>query len=191
MTEEWTRDSIRTELQTIAQHVETPATAHLVGGGAMVLRGFKQTTRDIDLVVASEADLERLEDAVVTAGLQRGVRQETASARGDLRQFRDDDGRGVDLAHLQLGDGLLLSEGIVDRSDTVLDGAQLTVAVISPEDIYLRKLISGRKKDLLDSKALLQASIDTDVITRELQTQRALLDRELPSVLSFDGSTDV
>ncbi|QSG08833.1 hypothetical protein [Halapricum desulfuricans] len=43
------RHYIETELQTIAEQLETSVKAYLVGGGAMSLRDLKETTKDVKL----------------------------------------------------------------------------------------------------------------------------------------------
>lgn len=48
---------IRTELERIGEHLDEPLTVFLIGGGAMAFYGLKDTTKDIDLVVASGENL--------------------------------------------------------------------------------------------------------------------------------------
>lgn len=52
---------IRSELERIGQQLDEPLTVFLIGGGSMAFRGLKDTTKDIDLIVASGNDLGQLQ----------------------------------------------------------------------------------------------------------------------------------
>lgn len=45
---------IRSEFERIGTRIQTDVDAYLIGGGAMSLRNLKDTTKDIDLVVAND-----------------------------------------------------------------------------------------------------------------------------------------
>ena len=51
MKERFDSEYIRSELERISDHLETPLTVYLIGGGSMSFRNLKETTKDIDLVV--------------------------------------------------------------------------------------------------------------------------------------------
>ena len=51
MKERFDSEYIRSELKRISDHLETPLTVYLIGGGSMAFRNLKETTKDIDLVV--------------------------------------------------------------------------------------------------------------------------------------------
>lgn len=52
---------IRSELEHIGEQLDDPLTVFLIGGGSMAFRGLKDTTKDIDLIVASGDDLGQLQ----------------------------------------------------------------------------------------------------------------------------------
>lgn len=191
MADHWTRETIREALEGIGGHVEEPLTAYLGGGSALVVRGVKDTTPDIDLVVPSETALDRLEGAITDAGYSSILRQDTVDEIGSMRQFEDDHGRGIDIFDTQIGDGLVLSDGIERRSEAYLPREEFEVFLISPEDIYLSKMVhSGRIKDMPDKNALMRHDLDMAVISDELATQRELNDRDLPSLVMFGDSPE-
>lgn len=186
MAENWTRETIRAELEAISTCLDEPVDAYLVGGSAMVAQEFKPTTPDIDLIVPSEQDIERLRDAMVAAGCACAKRQETDGTITRL-QFVNDKGREIDVFNTQIGDGLILSDGIRQRSEPYIETARADISVISPEDIYLSKLAhSSRLKDSGDTTALSRADLDFDVVREELAAQNELADEKLPNLLLFD-----
>ena len=191
MADHWTRETIREALEGIGGHVEEPLTAYLGGGSALVVRGVKDVTSDIDLLVPSETALDRLEGAITDAGYGSILRRDVVDEAGSMRQFEDDHGRGIDIFDTQIGDGLVLSDGIERRSEAYLPREEFEVFLISPEDIYLSKLVhSGRIKDMPDKNALMRHDLDMAVISDELATQRELNDRDLPSLVMFGDSPE-
>ena len=186
MADHWTRETIREALEGIGGHVEEPLTAYLRGGGAMVVREFRDGTPDVDLVTPSPEAFERLSAAIRDAGYEGSFRRDVVDDVGSMRRFRDDQGREIDVFDTQVGDELILSEGIEDRSDPYVASGHLEVRLLSPEDIYLRKVVlSSRSEDIADRRLLMRADLDFAVIREELATQDELNDRELPNLVSF------
>lgn len=188
MTDHWTGETIRSELEATSRHLQAPVTAYLIGGSAMVVRGLKQTTPDIDLLVPSESDFDRLQAALEAAGHERTQLRKSGddNATTSEGRFVDNGGREIDVFGRQVRENLVLSKGIERRSELYLDTALATISVISPEDIYLSKLAhSGRPKDTGDTTALSSAGLDFDVVREELSAQNDLVEKELPNLLLF------
>jgi hypothetical protein len=146
----------------------------------MAFRDLKNTTKDIDLVVASGADLGQLQATLLQCGYEI-VRapDEEYEALGAQRILENDDGCRIDLFNRQIIDKLVLSDGIRQRSHPHLTPGNLTVALVSPEDIFLFKAVAGRVDDIEDMFSLLQTGLDFDVVEAELATQIELLEQEL------------
>ena len=191
MTSHWIRETIRSELETVSQCLEDPVTAYLAGGSAMVVQGFKERTQDVDLIVPAKTGFDRLQKAVTETGYSQTRRQEDADGTALMCQFQGANGREIDIFNIRIGDGLVLSNGIRRRSEPYIDTELADISVISPEDIYLSKLVhSGRPKDVPDATSLSRAQLDFDVIREELVTQNELADGTLPSLLLFDHIDD-
>jgi len=58
---------IEAELQELGAALNTEVTAFLIGGGSMAFRGLKDTTKDIDLVVTTEVEFDRIGGQASTA----------------------------------------------------------------------------------------------------------------------------
>lgn len=183
MTTALTRESITDEFEQIDSCLDVQLDATLLGGGALVLRGYKDTTHDIDLSVTSRSALDRLTEGLRELGYQQVLYQEVGSERYPLISLARGDGREMHVGTMQFGGDLLLTPSVLERSDRFYDGHTFRVQVLSIEDIYLRKLVAGRLKDTFDTMNLNDVSLDHDIIRTELAIQRELLDIELPNVV--------
>jgi hypothetical protein len=166
------REYIEAEFQRIADGLSAPLTVYLIGGGAMSLRDLKGATKDIDLVVSGGdaygqlwAVLMDLEYAEVQS-LDPDYR-----ALGATSCVENDDGCRLDIFNQQVANKLVLTDGMCERSEPVLETGRLTVRLVSNEDIFLFKLIAGRDDDIEDMNMLVQAGLDYDIVEVELEAQ--------------------
>jgi hypothetical protein len=171
---------IESELRRVGRQLEAELTVYLIGGGAMAFRGLKNTTKDIDLIVADGDDLRVLQSILLDNGYDI-VKEpgEEYDALGAQRILENDDGCRIDIFNQQVIDKLVLSEGMRRRSEAYLDDGGLSVALVSSEDIFLFKSVAGRTDDIEDMFALVQTALDFDVIEDELEQQIELLGQEL------------
>lgn len=183
---------IRSELERIGQQLDEPLTVFLIGGGSMAFRELKETTKDIDLIVASGEDLGQLQAVLLELGYDI-VREpdEAYEALGAQRILENDDGCRIDVFNQQVIDKLILSPGIRERSERYLDPGNLVVELVSPEDIFLFKAVAGRVDDIEDMFSLLQTGLDFDVVEAELETQVELLEQELFVTYVNEALTDL
>ena len=171
---------IRSELERIGNQLETPLTVYLIGGGSMAFRDLKETTKDIDLVVTHGDALRHLQTVLLKNGYE--VVEEPGEEYDDLgaqRILENEDGCRIDVFNQQIVDKLVLSEGMRQRSVTHLVAGELTVALVSAEDVFLFKSVAGRTDDIDDMFALVQTALDFDIVEAELERQIDLLGQEL------------
>jgi len=171
---------IEAELKRIGTQIETPLTVYLIGGGAMAFRDLKNTTKDIDLIVTSGDDLQQLQTVLLANGYEI-VKDpgEEYDELGAQRILENDDGCRIDVFNQQVIDKLVLSDGMRRRSERYLDSNELSVELVSAEDIFLFKAVAGRTDDIEDMFGLIQTALDFDVIEDELTQQIDLLGQEL------------
>jgi len=171
---------IEAELKRIGTQIENPLTVYLIGGGAMAFRDLKNTTKDIDLIVTSGDDLQQLQ-TVLLANSYEIVKEpgEEYDELGAQRILENDDGCRIDVFNQQVIDKLVLSNGMRRRSEHYLDAGELSVELVSAEDIFLFKAVAGRTDDIGDMYGLIQLALDFDVIEDELGEQIDLLGQEL------------
>lgn len=180
MRERFDSEYIRSELERIGDHLETPLTIYLIGGGSMAFRDLKETTKDIDLVVTDGDALRQLQAVLLESGYD--VVEEPGEEYDDLgaqRILENDDGCRIDVFNQQVVDKLVLSEGMRQRSVTHLVTGELTVELVSAEDIFLFKTVAGRTDDIDDMFSLVQTALDFDVVEAELERQIDVLGQEL------------
>jgi hypothetical protein len=166
------REYIEAEFGRIADGLDKPLTVYLIGGGAMSLRDLKAATKDIDLVVPSGDAYGHLWAVLMDLGYA-----EIDSLDADYRQLgatscvENTDGCRLDLFNQQVADKLVLTDGMIDRSDPFVETGQLTVRLVSNEDIFLFKLVAGRDDDIEDVNVLVQTNLDYQIIGTELDAQ--------------------
>lgn len=171
---------IRAELERIGEQIDTPLTVYLIGGGAMAFRDLKNTTKDIDLIVTDGDDLQLLQGVLLENGYEIVKEPEAEyDELGAQRILENDDGCRIDVFNRQVIDKLVLSDGMRRRSEVYLDAGELSVALVSSEDIFLFKAVAGRTDDIEDMFGLVQTALDFEVIEDELERQIDLLGQEL------------
>jgi len=173
------RNYIETELNRIAEHLQTDVDAYLIGGGAMSLRNLKDTTKDIDLVVANEESFSRLMGTLQELGYEEvtdlGDEYDKLGARHCVR---NEEGCQLDLFHRQIADKLFFSDGMQARSEVFLSTQYLSVGLVSLEDIFLFKSVAERPDDIGDMATLIQTGLDFEAIEQEIATQVDLVGGE-------------
>jgi len=150
MRERFDSEYIRSELERIGDRLETPLTVYLIGGGSMAFRELKETTKDIDLVVTDGDALRQLQTVLLESGYE--VVEEPGEEHDDLgaqRILENDDGCRIDVFNQQVVDKLVLSEKMRQQSVTHLVAGELTVALVSAEDLFLFKTVAGRNSSTL------------------------------------------
>lgn len=128
----------------------------LVGGHAVNIYGHIRSTADLDLWIdKSENNLSKLYDALVDFGYDQNT---CLKGIEEIKQNRniglfDDDNNKVDV--IQLYSTRLSFQEAYNRKNTINKG-DVTLHVISLEDLIDTKIASGRPRDLEDVKELIK-----------------------------------
>lgn len=147
-------DGIPALLRDASSAVEEAGLAFaVIGGCARNAYAEARATKDVDFVV--EVDERRYPD-LVAALARRGFTCATEVADGthavpDLALYRDPEGRRVDIlfAHTEL------ERAALARSESREPYAGVRLAVVSPEDLIVYKLVADRPQDRADIAAVL------------------------------------
>ncbi|WP_066415224.1 DUF6036 family nucleotidyltransferase [Halorubrum aethiopicum] len=167
---------IEAELQDLGTTLRTEVTAFLIGGGAMAFRGLKDTTKDIDLVVTTETEFDRLLAALDASGYEEvSELGETYRQLGARLCVENQDGCRIDVFNRQVANKLIFSDGMQQRSEEYLTATQLSVQLTALEDIFLFKSVAKRPDDIDDMNTLVQTSLDFEAIESEIAAQVELL----------------
>jgi hypothetical protein len=126
--------------------------------GAVAANRYRRSprlTQDVDLLLADTGPgLATLEERLREAGWS--VRR--ADASGELLRVRHPD---LGLADLLIA-GTDYQQGAIARAVVESLSTGERVAILSPEDVIVHKLISGRTQDIADIEAVLEAKVDLD-----------------------------
>lgn len=172
------QDEIRDQFHELGSLLDEPLTVYLIGGGALTLREMKDATKDIDLIVRDEAELERLRDVLEAAGY--ALPDDLANEYDQLEAafILEKGPRRFDVFHRAVAGVLRLSEGMEERSERLFVVGPLEVRTVSLNDIFLFKSVANRDDDVDDMITLIQAGIDEEVITDEVTTQLSLIESD-------------
>jgi len=85
--------------------------------------------------------------------------------------MRNSDGFQCDVFYRQVCQGLVLTPRILGRAERYGRFGNLSISLMSPEDLFLFKSITERELDLDDMRILVESGVNWDVIFHECQKQ--------------------
>jgi len=173
-------DYLRREFERLGAELQQPTEGYLIGGGSMSFRDLKVATKDIDLVVTKPEAMNQIRSALKGLAYRevQSPGQEYFSL-GAQAILENDDGCRFDIFVQQVVGTLVFSEGMQQRSEEFLQSGNLTVSLVSPEDVFLFKSVAGRTDDIEDMSLLVQGGLDFEIIEEEVEDQADLLGEEL------------
>lgn len=139
----------------IAKALDQGITCYAFGGTAMLYLGFKDETKDIDLIFANHNDRKEFIRAIkqlgftqtspITAYIQRKAVDENAPVMYEGRDARFD-------LFVQKIFRTTLSQSMQKRAVATHNyGKTLNLQVVSPQDIVLLKSVTNRRRDIEDA----------------------------------------
>jgi hypothetical protein len=173
-------EAIRVFLEEFDRWLSEPVTVYLLGGSAMTVRGLKDQTEDIDLALGVVSEFEHVYQALQSQGFAvvdeptdsfEGVGK-TVELRHDERGFR------IDLFEQQVVGKVWITDRMRDRAEEFWSGNHATAFILSDEDMFLLKavsggdLASGRRRDIEDMRKYAQRGLDYESILTEIDEQR-------------------
>lgn len=167
--------AIRRQFSELADLIEDELTVYLIGGGALTLEDLKNATKDIDLIVRKESELRQLWNVLRSAGYE--PQEDLAEEYSQLETafILEKDRQRFDVFHEQVAGVIYLSDSMISRSRHLFDEGNLSVRMVSLNDIFLFKAVANRQDDVDDMIRIAQGGIDDDVLVDEIMTQLELL----------------
>jgi uncharacterized nucleotidyltransferase DUF6036 len=162
------------QIELVSEKLDRETTIYVAGGTVMAIRGLKEGTKDIDIVVDSVDDLTRVRKALVGSGYHKPNQSlEMAYQRMKARSILDNlDGFRWELFEKIVAGKFHLSPGMKDRArDHRTSSKMLTVKLLAIEDVFLMKSVTEREGDLEDMAKIAQGRIDWNIIVRECEWQ--------------------
>jgi hypothetical protein len=159
-------------LEKAGSAMKRKTSAYLIGGCAMTFMGRKVATKDIDIVFRSTADTKDFQSAMEKAGFAPiGNLTGEYNNLGTFAILEDKKKMRFDIFDKQVCRALKISDGMVSRARHYKDFGNLSVNLMSPEDIFLFKGITEREGDLDDMRILAEMRLEWKAIEKECLSQ--------------------
>ncbi|CAM3018082.1 ArsR family transcriptional regulator [Halobacterium salinarum] len=168
-------DSLRRGLEELGDHLETSVDVYLLGGGNLILRGLKDSTKDVDLVVAEGQTFFTIAESLQDLGYEERRDLEAAYNQLDPSIVLEKEGfPRWDIFVEAVAGQLQLTPAMIERCDQSFEYGNLHVHLLSLTDIFVFKSITEREGDLEDAALIArQAELDWGSIFQEIKTQEA------------------
>lgn len=166
------RPEIFQALETISTGLDSEMKAYLIGGLAMMVHGIKIATKDIDVVLATGDEASVFKASLRGFGFEE--LEDLPSEYQDLEAssiMQRSDGMRFDIFVGSVCGCLVLTEGIKGRAVELRLPGNMRLMVVSQEDIFLLKSVSGRDDDLQDMAMLAGGSLEWSTIEAEIENQ--------------------
>lgn len=166
-------ESLRSGLEQLGEALETEVDAYLLGGGNLILRGLKDSTKDLDIVVEDREDFMALGETLRGMGYEERRDLEEAYEKLDPAVVFEREGSPrYDIFVETVVGALQLTEEMRGRVDRTVEYGGLRLHLLSLTDIFLFKSITEREGDFEDSALITrQAGIDWGQLFEEVKRQ--------------------
>ena len=168
------KNYLQQEFDKLNATAKQPLTLYLIGGGAMAFYGLKDATKDIDIILASQDDLNNLQTTLKEIGYKEPSPILITRAYNKMQTnalLENQDGFRWDLFLSKVCNALTLSGQMQKRATPLYQGTHLKVLMASKEDLFLFKGITEREADLDDMRILAQSGLNWETITQECKSQ--------------------
>lgn len=153
-------------LEKIGKLLKKEIKAFLIGGGAMVFRGYKYSTRDIDIVVMDVKDSQELINAIKALGYNVVARCKIV--------VLEDKGPKIYIYVRSINKKYIITKRILQRAEKILLG-NLRLYIAHDTDLLIMKALTKRIRDYEDVKILIRkGKIDWKTLVEEVKEQDQL-----------------
>lgn len=144
---------------------------YVIGGAALLRRGMKAATKDIDLVIAAKDEFFGVQNALKKMGFRAQIPGREYVHLNLSQIYQREDFR-IDVFEKEVCGRFSLSEDMMKRAEKIIELNYLTVFLCSNEDILLFKTMTEREGDLTDCISIASTQTpDWKVILEELKSQ--------------------
>jgi len=168
------KDEVISIMRDVGNACSRHVSVYMVGGGAMALRGEKDATKDVDLILESLDEAEELGRAFERFGFRVDLRHpDECRAMVDAEILSKPSGIRADIFVGKVCDKLRFTEGMKRRAVLVERFGNMDLYICSREDIFLLKSVTARTRDLDDMMSLFRRGLSRDVLLDECESQGA------------------
>jgi predicted transcriptional regulator len=172
-------DSLLTGVTEVGETLDERVDAYLLGGANLILRGLKDTTKDIDVVLEDRERFLTLADALQGLGYEERRDLEAVYEQLTPSVVLEKDGfPRWDVFVDVVADALHLTGGMQDRSKAERQFGNLHLHLLSLTDIFVFKAVTDREGDLEDAALIArQGAVDWQQVMDEIERQEAQADQ--------------
>ena len=144
---------------------------YIIGGAALLQRGIKAATKDIDLVVATKNEFFEIQNGLNKIRFTAQIPGKEYTNMNLSQIFQRKDFR-IDLFEKEVCGRFSLSDKMMKRAELVIELSHLTIFLCSSEDIFLFKTMTEREGDITDCVSIAATqNPDWNIILEELLSQ--------------------
>jgi len=167
------------ELSSVGRELSQKVEVYLIGGGNLILRDLKDSTKDLDIVLEGKKDLDRFVNALEKAGYKKNTDLTNTYERLGARTVLERSNHPRwDLFVEKVAGMLRLTEDMKARAVQKEDYDALKVRLVSLTDIFLFKSVTDREGDLEDAALIMeQGEIDWNRLLQEIKKQESFEER--------------
>ena len=194
----------KAEIINLQEHVSV----YLIGGGNLALRGVKESTKDIDIIVKNKTQFSLLTKVFETPIHGRPIYLRQYKSEWDynlgmsVRYKHPSGDYFIDVFIKRVLGGLYLSKNMIQRAEIIPEFSQhrfFKIYLISKEDIFLFKCVTSleRIRDTEDLITLIEMGLDYNLIIEELKHQlsknpdslrlKTLIQNRIENILEYIG----
>lgn len=165
---------IEVELDKISAFLNGPISIYVAGGCAMAYYNLKEATKDIDVVIETADESEKLTEALLKGGYFKIEIDGIEKSYRDMRtqaMVENADGFRWDIFVGKVGNRLSLTKTMKERANMVYQKGKISLSALSREDLFLMKAITDRILDLGDMSVIAKSGLDYAVILQECSSQ--------------------
>jgi len=166
---------IEQELKEINKHLTKQICIFIFGGGAMSFYDLKTATKDIDVLLPSEAEASALIKTLYKSGYNKIEIKDPIYIKMKTREIIENkDGFRWDVFVNKVCGGLSFSKDMQERAKPFKTFSNINIYLISPEDIFIFKSVTSRPRDREDMFTLFSHGLEVNIIKNEIQKQAKL-----------------
>lgn len=160
----------------IGNLIESEVQVFLLGGANLILRGMKDTTKDIDLVVKDKQDFSKITHALQRLNYTRKKElDQTYQKMNPGAVFEKQGYPRWDIFVKEVANKLHLTSEMQNNGEDYKTFGNLELSLLSLTDILLFKSITNREGDLEDAGLIIRESeVDWDSLFSEVTRQEQL-----------------
>lgn len=173
-------DAIREFLDEFDGWLSESVVVYLLGGSAMTARGLRDQTEDIDLALGVVSEFAHVYQTLQSQGFTvvNEPTEQFDSVGKTVELHHEERGFLIDLFERQVVGKVWITDRMHDRAEAFWSGNYATAFVLSDEDMFLLKavsggdLASGRQRDIEDMRIYAQRGLNYESILTEIKEQR-------------------